>query len=86
MGAVRCRWRCPPGITAQTPEERRRAYHLTAAQYCRWRKLLAQPAAEWPATLQRRVHIAVEREGRIVEAVKWAIADYLRKAVPKRDA
>ena len=72
-------------MAAQIPEEQREStgYRLIAAQHARWRELLTLPAAEWPATLQRRVLVAVEREGRSVEAVKWAIADYVRRAVPK---
>jgi hypothetical protein len=41
------------------------------------------PAAAWPEALQRRVLIAFELEGRTREAVEWAIADYVRRVVPK---
>ena len=41
------------------------------------------PAASWPKTLQQRVRVAIEREGMRREAIEWAIADYVRRVVPK---
>jgi hypothetical protein len=64
-------------------ERERKAYQLTSAQYERWRELLALPAGAWPPTLQRTVRIALEREGRRRDAVLWAVADYVRRTVPK---
>jgi hypothetical protein len=56
---------------------------LTDAQYDRWRELVQMPAAEWPPTLQWRVRIAIKREGMRRDAVEWAIADYVRRVVPR---
>ncbi|HEV2460876.1 MAG TPA: hypothetical protein VGS80_21195 [Ktedonobacterales bacterium] len=61
-------------------------FGLTEAQYARFRELASTPAATWPETLQRRVLAAIEREGELMgrrNAVEWAIAAYVRKAVPK---
>ena len=68
----------------QTEESTR--FGLTKAQYARFRELASTPAATRPETLQRRVLIALEREGELMgrrNAVEWAIAAYVRKAVPK---
>jgi hypothetical protein len=44
-------------------------YGLTEAQYERWCELLAMPTAHWPAALQARVRVALEREGQRRDAV-----------------
>ncbi|HEV2458944.1 MAG TPA: hypothetical protein VGS80_11310 [Ktedonobacterales bacterium] len=64
-------------------ERQRSEYQLSEAQHARFRVLLSMPAAAWPEALQRRVLIAFELEGRTREAVEWAIADYVRRVVPK---
>ena len=67
-------------------ERERKAYRLTAPQYERWRELLSLPAAQWPPALQQRVLVAIEREGRHRDAVLWAVAEYVRRTVPKTKA
>jgi hypothetical protein len=64
-------------------EQQRTEYQLTEAQHARFRVLLSMPAAAWPEALQRRVLIAIELEGLTREAVEWAVADYVRREVPK---
>lgn len=64
-------------------EQQRTAYQLTEAQHARFRVLLSMPAAAWPEALQRRVLIAIELEGLTRETVEWAVADYVRREVPK---
>jgi hypothetical protein len=63
----------PPSATA----------HVTEAQLARWRELVRMPAATWPKTLQRRVHVAIERQGMRRDTVEWAVAAYVRTVVPK---